>query len=1135
MNRTILKTLLICTLLMLVGSVFAVQITLGDGTASNSGSGSHTPYGTWYKNFRQQYLILSSELNALGGGAGPINTLAFNVEDINTCSPMPNFRIRLKQTNQIALNGTFETGDYAQVFSHNNFLPVAGWNIHTFSTPFEWDGTSNILVDIVTSLIPGQHTQNASVYHTPTGFNSCLRYQSDSNDAALATVGSVSSARANMRFIMDAVTGDPIFWVDPEFYDFDNVNFGSSRSQNFTIRNVGGGTLQINDISIAGSPTMTLSNLPALPVALETAETTVFTVTYTPGSMDEDTATVSITDDFDTRDIHTVQLIGNVLNEITIGTGDQTSRIPLDFYYRNSLFETIYYADEMYNFMGIITGLKFYNQFSSNLTATPIKIWLGSTTQTDLSAGWVPSTQLTLVFDNTADFPSGANTIDITFPEPYLHLDGGNLMMLVNRPMDTGLHSSSDYFLCQAQGTDRSRNGYSDSTEYDPASMTGGTLSAQFPKTTFVVIPGGVGYISGTVIDSNDEPISAVQVELANGRYATTTNANGEFYIANVLPDDYAVSFSRYTYISQSVNITLEEDETEIIDITMQLMPQVNVSGTILASDTGLGIAGASIHLNGYADGSSSSNADGSFSVAEVFANHSYEYAISAAGFISSRGIIDVGSIDYNMGNITLPEIAYAPNSVVAGFNHSYDAINLSWNAPDPNAVEITEGFESTTFPPVDWTQIINNHGEPNPLGVLPTWCSSGTIVFGGTSTIIPPEGVKQAGLWWNYNHQDEWLRTPSFNCPLDAHISFETYLNMGSPNEDHYYVKITTNGGATWTVLWDGAARPAGLHNYEYPITIGLEQYGGLQIQLAFHAEDPPANDGLWFEWFIDNIYIGNFADRISFEPVSHPKRARSADRALLGYKVWRFTYGQEANESSWTLLTDELISNANYSDEDWNNLANGAYRWAVKAIYTAAVISAPAFSNPMVKEMISGNIVGMVRKTNGQGIVGATISAGEDYAATTNSIGAYSLSLPAGAYTITASAEEYKELSRENIIVTPNQNTTLNFTLESVANENEILPVTVTALKANYPNPFNPTTIISYDLKEAGWVRLDIYNLKGQKVRTLVNQEKPSGRHRIIFDAHDQHGNPLASGIYLYRMQSESYLSTRKMLLME
>lgn len=142
MKRVIFLTMLLGFVLGVFPNLSAqVNIILGDGTATNTATGSPAPYGTWYKNFREQYLVLASELNDVSGGAGNINSVAFNVQSLNNCSPMPNFRIRIKTTTQTALNSTFETGDYQQVFQANEFMPVAGWNTHALrhSLQLEWD------------------------------------------------------------------------------------------------------------------------------------------------------------------------------------------------------------------------------------------------------------------------------------------------------------------------------------------------------------------------------------------------------------------------------------------------------------------------------------------------------------------------------------------------------------------------------------------------------------------------------------------------------------------------------------------------------------------------------------------------------------------------------------------------------------------------------------------------------------------------------------------------------------------------------------------------------------------------------------------------------------------------------------
>ncbi len=84
------------------------------------------------------------------------------------------------------------------------------------------------------------------------------------------------------------------------------------------------------------------------------------------------------------------------------------------------------------------------------------------------------------------------------------------------------------------------------------------------------------------------------------------------------------------------------------------------------------------------------------------------------------------------------------------------------------------------------------------------------------------------------------------------------------------------------------------------------------------------------------------------------------------------------------------------------------------------------------------------------------------------------------------------------------------------------------VYSLSQNYPNPFNPTTTILYDLPEQSHVSLDVYDILGRKVKTLVNEVKPAGEYSVMFD-----GSSIASGVYFYRIQANNYTSVKKLLL--
>ena len=89
--------------------------------------------------------------------------------------------------------------------------------------------------------------------------------------------------------------------------------------------------------------------------------------------------------------------------------------------------------------------------------------------------------------------------------------------------------------------------------------------------------------------------------------------------------------------------------------------------------------------------------------------------------------------------------------------------------------------------------------------------------------------------------------------------------------------------------------------------------------------------------------------------------------------------------------------------------------------------------------------------------------------------------------------------------------------------------------ALSQNYPNPFNPETNIRYSLKNSGHVTIEIFNIQGQKVKTLLNRSEVGGDHVVVWDGISDDGAAVSSGVYFYKMQADGTNTTKKMLLLK
>jgi len=142
-------------------------------------------------------------------------------------------------------------------------------------------------------------------------------------------------------------------------------------------------------------------------------------------------------------------------------------------------------------------------------------------------------------------------------------------------------------------------------------------------------------------------------------------------------------------------------------------------------------------------------------------------------------------------------------------------------------------------------------------------------------------------------------------------------------------------------------------------------------------------------------------------------------------------------------------------------------------------------------------------------------------------------------GTFTQDAPSHQLMYVYNEWVDGTPNvRDLVPEFQGGSVALESRVasanLPTTF-GLSQNVPNPFNPTTQVSFALPKAAKVNLMIYNVLGQQVKTLVDAEMPAGYQTVTWDGTDSHGSTVASGVYFYKLRAGDFTDTKKMMMLK
>jgi len=245
--------------------------------------------------------------------------------------------------------------------------------------------------------------------------------------------------------------------------------------------------------------------------------------------------------------------------------------------------------------------------------------------------------------------------------------------------------------------------------------------------------------------------------------------------------------------------------------------------------------------------------------------------------------------------------------------------------------------------------------------------------------------------------------------------------------------------------------------------------------------------------------------------------------------------TVGYEVTSWQWDFTNDGIFDSTEQNPSfTYYNTGHTAVRLVINNGQASRVKT--EYINPRPAEITGGTLQGLVT-ASGVPVNDVLVAvSGTTLNATTNEWGMYAIfDILPGEYTITATKEGYETYTYSGIVISLGEVTTHYIVLSPLSESDDVSVAFSTGLRGNYPNPFNPSTVIAFDLGSAGEVVIEVYNIKGAKVKTLVNGVFGAGRHSVVWDGCADDGRSVGSGVYFYRMGAGGYSAVRKMLLLK
>jgi hypothetical protein len=1034
--------------------------------------------------------------------------------------------------------------------------------VGTMSNPLD----ASTFTAIETVNPPATYTQYTVSFASYTGTNHYIAFKHGST----ATYQGIYIDDVNWQMIP---TGAQIDMLTNSIA-YGEVYQNAMASQPLVIANSGLATLTVN--FAPSSPQITTDVTGPISVAPGANQT--INVRITPVFADAFAGTLILNSNDPQTPAYTVNLSATVLPPlpvglIEIGNGTVVNQsLPVEPFYNYSYSQTIYLQSELNQPNGQISSIAYkYNGGGTTPTAwsDSVYIWMGHTAQSAFASttDWLPVNNMTLVYSGMLTVLAEPGWVTIPLNAPFAYDNVNNLVVAVDRNMPP-YHGTTCDFYCTASTAGRSIDQHSDTVNQNPADpTTAGTLRAYIPNTRlqflptatvpiFSATPNPVNF--GSVSVATPSAVQNVVIRNAGGgtdpliipSAITLTGPNASQFTmtdTNTYPKTLAAG--------QSMTVSLVFTPTSGGTKTAQLNITDNLTASRESTRENSNTRTAHIiPVSGLGN-------DGiwhDFPMVQDFENAQFPS--------NSWTVLDSQNPSAGWRRRTTTEnihtgLGYGVAGIVAG-NHWLISPKMEistqsntlrfWMKDNPDVADTVQASLNenirilvSTGNPADTTSFTTQLQQWTNFDLPSTYSTDPTVIdlsaYVGQNISI---AFVRHSLGGKFIHLD------------DVSISTSSGLVFYAPTALQYSLS-----GSVVTLTWTAPTPAPGTHLTGYKVyrgaalletvttatytdnptpgttqeytVVAVYQEGESAATMPVTVEVPGVNPNTFviegFESYADfSQNFGHFtsvdgdqATTYSFDNVTYP--GATTAKGFMVFNPSATTPAMNMQPHSGNKMAVSFDSNTNppSATNDW--LISPRMHLGTESVMK---VWARSFTDTWGAEKMH-----------------IAISTTNNTPASFTNLTTLPISVPASGWT-----EYVQDLSAYNnqdvylaircitqdALALMIDDLSITSVGGTVANDDPLPQPTQNALLGNYPNPFNPETTISFDLQKQSKVKIEIFNTRGQKVKTLVNEIRSAGHHTAHWSGKDEIGRNVTSGVYFYKMQAGTYSSTKKMILL-